>query len=402
VEQTTGYVQPAAGNLRGLDWLNFFVANFQTGFGPFIAVYLTASGWTQGAIGAVLSVGTLTAMTTQVPAGAVVDMVPSKRSAAAAAIAAIIASALAIALWPVLLSIAAAEALHAFASAVLGPAIAALSLVLVGRGGFGERLGRNARYASIGNATAAALMGACGYYVSDRAVFLLAAALGLPALAALRSLRGAEPARRGRGRAAATRGSWRFLKDRRLLVFFLCAGLFHLANAAMLPIAAGIVTKKAGAEAPLLIAACMVTPQLVTALLSPWTGRAAQQWGRRPLLLLGWGMLPIRGLLFAGTGNPDLMIPIQLLDGIGAAVFGVLFPLVVADVTRDTGRYTTSLGIVGLAIGGGATLSTTMAGLVADRLGGAAAFLALAAVGFGAVLCVWALMPETRPAEAPA
>ena len=152
-----------ARSLRGLDWLNFFVANFQTGFGPFISVYLTGVGWTQGAIGSALSAGTVAGMVGQVPAGALVDAMRSKRAAAAAAIVAIIASALSIALWPAFLPIALAEILHAFASSVLGPAIAALSLALVGRAAFGERLGRNARYLAIGNAFAAGLMGTFGY-----------------------------------------------------------------------------------------------------------------------------------------------------------------------------------------------------------------------------------------------
>ena len=59
--------------LRGLDWLNFLVANFQTGFGPFVSVYLTGAGWTQGAIGAALSAGTIASMASQVPGGALVD-----------------------------------------------------------------------------------------------------------------------------------------------------------------------------------------------------------------------------------------------------------------------------------------------------------------------------------------
>src|SRR4029077_2456399 len=158
--------------MPGLDWLNFFVANFQTGFGPFISVYLTSAGWTQSAIGAALSTGTIASMASQVPAGALVDAMRNKRMAAAAAITAIGVSALVIALWPNLLAISAAEVLHSFASAVLGPAIAAMTLGLVAPSAFGERLGRNARYAAIGNAVAAGLMGACAYYIGDRAVFL--------------------------------------------------------------------------------------------------------------------------------------------------------------------------------------------------------------------------------------
>jgi MFS family permease len=389
--------------LPGLDWLNFFIANFQTGFGPFISVYLTSSGWTQGAIGAALSAGTVATMASQVPAGALVDAMRSKPLAAAAATATITLTALSIAIWPNFLAIIAAEVLHSFASAVLGPAVAAITLVLVLPSAFAERLGRNARYAALGNAVGAALMGACGYYLSNRAVFLFAAMLGIPALAALQTLHRAElPAMPHWAEEANSpsmrEGSrpWRALCDWRLLAFAGCAALFHLANAAMLPIAAAAVTKRAGGGASLIIAASIVGPQIVTALLSPWVGRAAESWGRRPILLLGFSALPIRGLLLALVADPRLIIPIQLFDGLGAAVFGVLFPLIVADVTRDTGRYTTSLGAVGLAIGGGATLSTTAAGLVADHLGDAAAFLSLGGVGMCATVLVWAVMPETR------
>src|SRR5215468_10010129 len=184
--------------------------------------------------------------------------------------------------------------------------------------------------------------------------------------------------------------------DRRLIAFAVCAVLFHLANAAMLPIAAGAVTQRAGSEASLVIAACIVGPQIITALLSPWAGRAAEAWGRRPILLLGFSALPIRGILLAEVADPYLIIAVQLFDGLGAAVFGVLFPLIVADITRNTGHYTTSLGLVGLAVGGGATLSTTIAGLVADHLGVSAAFLSLGGIGLIATALVWTLMPETK------
>ena len=393
----------AARGFPGLDWLNFFIANFQTGFGPFISVYLTSAGWTQSAIGAALSTGTIASMVSQVPAGALVDAMRNKRTAAATAIAAIGVSALAIALWPNFLAISAAEVLHSFASAVLGPAVAAITLALVDQSAFGERLGRNARYAAIGNAGAAGVMGVFAYSLGDRAVFLFAAALAIPALAALASLREAaspplrpRPAASPREPVRSRARSWQFLLDRRLIAFAVCAVLFHLANAAMLPIAAAAVTKRAESAAGLIIAACIVGPQLITALLSPWVGRAAEIWGRRPILLLGFSALPIRGILLAGIADPYLIIAIQLFDGLGAAVFGVLFPLIVADITRDTGNYTTSLGLVGLAIGGGATLSTTVAGLVADHLGVGAAFLSLAAVGLCATALVWTLMPETR------
>jgi MFS family permease len=166
----------------------------------------------------------------------------------------------------------------------------------------------------------------------------------------------------------------------------------------MLPIAAGMVTKRAGGEASALIAAAIVGPQMITALISPWAGRAAERWGRRPILLLGYGVLPVRGVLLASITDPYFIILIQLFDGLGAAVFGVLTPLVVSDIARDTGHYTTALGVIGLAIGGGAALSTTAAGLIADYFGGTTAFLSLAGAGLCATLFVWSVMPETRSA----
>ena len=105
----------------------------------------------------------------------------------------------------------------------------------------------------------------------------------------------------------------------------------------------------------------------------------AQIWGRRPLLLIGFAALPIRGILFAVVSNPLLLVIVQLLDGITAAVFAVMVPLVIADLTRGTGRFNLGQGIVGTATGIGASLSATFAGYMIDRFGSAPAFAGLAA-----------------------
>jgi hypothetical protein len=75
----------SARSLAGLDWLNFSVANAQTGFGAFIAVYLTAEAWTQAEIGEALSLGTIAARVAQIPGGSAVDRLGDKRVAAAVA-----------------------------------------------------------------------------------------------------------------------------------------------------------------------------------------------------------------------------------------------------------------------------------------------------------------------------
>lgn len=397
---------PTSSAERGLDWLNLFVANIQTGFGPFVVVYLTTQGWTQTAIGLALSLGTITAMASQVPAGALVDAVSSKAGVALFSVLAFSTSALLFAVWPVPLGVYTAEVLHGFSSCTLGPAIAAMSLAIAGPVMLGLRLGRNARFASIGNGIGAALMGACGYYVSERAVFFLTAAMTAPAILSLLPLArvgtAASPARREDAALPAGREPVvRLLTNRSLLIFALCAMLFTFANAAMLPLAGNALTKHAGSVANLLIAACIVLPQGIVAAISPRIGLLAQTRGRRFVLLLGFCTLPVRGLLFAVVTNPAGLVLIQALDGIAAASFGVMVPLVTSDVAGRSGRFNLSLGFIGLAIGVGATASTSFAGWVADRFGTTTAFACLAAVGLAAVLLVWSAMPETKPATNP-
>jgi hypothetical protein len=297
--------------------------------------------------------------------------------------------------------------LHAAVSCVLGPAIAAISLGLVGHAAIGERLGRNARFASVGNGLAAAAMGACGYLLSARAVFVVTVLLLGPALLALRAIVPAEiDPERAHGAAPRPRAKppsklADLMRCRPLLIFAGCLLLFHLANAAMLPLMGSVVTMHSARWATLLIAACIVVPQLVVAALSPWVGRRAQIWGRRPLLLIGFAALPIRGILFASVTNPELLVVVQLLDGVTAAVFSVMVPLVVADLTRGTGHFNLGQGIVGTFIGIGASVSATLAGYISDHFGSPFAFAGLAAIAFVGFATVWFLMPETRDAEGP-
>jgi len=387
-------------SVRALDWLNFFAANVQTGFGPFIASYLAASKWTQGEIGLMLSVGTVTAMVSQLPGGAVIDALQNKRAAAAAAILAITLSALLLGASPTFVPVLTAEIFHGFASCMLTPAMAAISLALVGRLDLGERLGRNARWASIGSAVAAGMMGLSGEYISVRSVFWLTAALALPALVALYLMENTSTVESARAAPVEPRESLReLLKDKRLMIFAGCVVLFHMSNAAMLNLAAGEVTAHMGDNVELVIAACIIVPQVVVAMMSPWVGRSAQRWGRRPILILGFCALPVRALLFSGVSSAYLLIPVQVLDGLSAAVFGVMLPLIAADVAGGKGRYNLCIGFFGLAAGIGATISTAAAGFAADRFGNTVSFFGLAGIGALAVLLVWVAMPETRERE---
>lgn len=395
---------PSRRSQNGLDWFVFFLADVQTGFGPFIAVHLTAQKWTQVDIGFVLTVSGLVALLGQMPGGALVDAARSERLVAALAVIAISVSAFTYAAWPIFPAVLTAAVVHACASCVLGPAIAAISLGLVGHAAVGERLGRNARFASIGTGVAAAGMGACGYFISNRAVFFVTVALCIPTLFALSRIRGeeidVERAHGGKpiphpGEPAAT---LRELAGNRALVIFTgCAALFHLANAAMLPQIASIVTMRSSTWATALVGACIVVPQLVVAAFAPWVGRQAQLWGRRPLILLGFAALPIRGVLFAFVSNPYALVVVQALDGISAAVLGVLVPLIIADVTRGSGHFNLAQGVVGSGVGIGASLSMIMAGYLTDHYGPIATFLTLAGLATCGFMLALKLLPETKP-----
>ncbi|HEY6601644.1 MAG TPA: MFS transporter [Xanthobacteraceae bacterium] len=401
-KQTAPATRDAASraSARGLDWFTFFLADIQTGFGPFVAIYLTAHAWTQFDIGLVLTAGGLVALACQMPGGALVDAMRSARLVAILAVAAICLSALALAIWPTFLVVMGSRVLHAAASCVLGPVIAAISLGLVGHAALGARLGRNARFASIGNGFAAAAMGLCGYLLSNQAVFFLTAALAAPAILALGRIRVGEVDHpRGAETASASVSVRTLLRDRRLLIFAACILLFQLANAAMLPLMGGILTLRASEWATTLIGACILGPQLVVAGFAPWVGRVADSWGRRPLLFLCFAALAARGVLFAFVTNPYLVVAVQLLDGVCAAVLGVILPLVVADITRGTGRFNLGLGIVGSAVGIGAALSTTLAGYAMDHFGSSVAFFSLAFIAACGLILVGLLLPETRPRQ---
>src|SRR4029077_11598874 len=145
-----------------------------------------------------------------------------------------------------------------------------------------------------------------------------------------------------------------------------------------------------------LIAACIIVPQAIVALTSPSVGRKAQQWGRRPLLLIAFAALAIRGLLFAVVSDPYVLVAVQVFDGITAAVLSVMVPLIVADVAFGSGHFNLAQGIVGTAVGIGASLSTVLAGYVSDKFGSGHAFMALAGVAALGLLMIWLVMPETR------
>jgi MFS family permease len=393
--------RPSARSLRGLDWLNFLLADVQTGVGPFLAIYLAAYGWNEQRVGLALTIGGIAGIASQTPAGALVDRLKSKRALIAAGVVALAIGALLIASFPSFWPVVTAQMLIGAMSSFFMPAIAAISLGIVGHGFFNRRQGRNQTFNSAGNVIAAVMMGLIGYFVSNRGVFFFVVALAVPTILSLFLIRPdeidyelARGARDGEDHGNPA-GVLVLLRDRPLMIFLCCAVMFHFANAAMLPLLGEMLAKGKGRSSMMFMSACVVTTQFTITLLAAWAGRAAGSWGRKPLLLIGFGVLPIRGVLYTFTNSLYLLVGIQVLDGIGAGIFGVVSVLVIADLTRGTGRFNLTLGAIATAVGIGAALSQTIAGSIVHHFSDRAGFLFLASVAAAAFAILWLFMPET-------
>lgn len=398
---------------RKLDALNFFLADVRDGLGPYLAIYLlTERKWDQASIGAVMSLAALAGIIAQTPAGALIDRSRSKRGWMVAAAIAVTLACVTLPFIGRFEPVAATQALAHAAGSIFAPGVAALSLGVVGFGAFARRVGRNEAFNHAGNATAAAIAGISAYFYGPVMVFWLIAAMALASVAATLSIpRDAIDDDIARGLSHGTAddaasdeqpsGYQALLTCRPLLIFAVATVLFHFANAAMLPLVGqklALVNRNLGTT---LMSVCIIAAQVVMVPVAMLVGKKADVWGRKPIFAVALGVLALRGALYPVSDNPYWLVSVQLLDGIGAGIFGALFPLVVADLTHGTGHFNVSQGAIATATGVGAALSAGVAGFIVVKAGYDAAFLFLAAIaGIGLGLFL-AMMPETKPVAAP-
>ncbi|MGL9617056.1 MFS transporter [Bradyrhizobium sp. U531] len=391
---------------RALDAANFFLADVRDGLGPYLAVYLlTEQHWDEARIGLVMSVATIAGILAQTPAGALVDATRAKRTVMVVAAILVTLASLSLPLFPSFLPVAISQGIAQAAGVIFPPAIAAVSLGIFGHRAFTRRIGRNETFNHAGNAVAAGLAGLSAYWFGPTVVFYLLGGMAIASLLSILAIpertidhdlaRGLDGAS-GAEAHEQTSGLKMLLTCRPLLVFAICALLFHLSNAAMLPLVGqklALQDKNLGTS---LMSACIVAAQLVMVPFAMLVGARADRWGHKRFFLAALMILPIRGALYTLSDNPFWLVGVQLLDGIGAGIFGAIFPVIIADLMRNTGRFNVAQGAVITAQSIGAALSTTLAGFVVVGAGYSAAFITLGAVAaIGAVICLLAL-PETR------
>jgi MFS family permease len=397
---------PASPQSRhGLDWMNFFVADVQTGFGAFVAFYLAHHDWSVRDVGFVLTIGSFASVVSQIPGGALADALRWKRGLIAAGIAMIGIAALILAFAPFYIPVLLASLIQGVSGGVITPAIGAISLGLVGRRAMSLRTGRNFRFAAAGHALTAAIMGLVGAYFALSMIFVAAAGLCIPALVALAFIQPQEidyaRARNARTKAQSPEIGriLDLLKNRGLVLFTAAVVLFQLADASMLPLVGENLARTPATGSSLWMSGLIIIPQIVVAILAPWVGYHSEKRGRKPLLLIGFGVEPLRAALLAFSNHYLFLVGGQLLSGITGAIVGVLTVLVITDLTAGTGRFNLAQGVVGAMSGVAASLSTLATGFLFQGIGSTGGYLAIMGVAAAATGLIAIFVAETKPAE---
>jgi MFS family permease len=378
---------------RALEALNFFMADMQAGIGPFLGVFLLAHGWQSGWIGTVMTIGGVAGMIMTTPAGALIDATTRKRAyVIVPGIFTVLASAI-ILLTQSFWVVAASQVATAIAGAAIGPAVAGMTLGITRQAGFNRQVGRNQAFNHAGNMVGAGLSGLLGWAFGFPAVLVLAALFGILSITSVLMIpKEAIDDRVARGLGNDDKekvGAWRVLLDcKPLLMLAAALALFHLGNAAMLPLYGLAVVAEQHANGPGFVATTIVVAQGVMIVASIAAMRMAEKKGYWLVLLISFLALPIRGVIAASVIKPWGVFPVQALDGIGAGLQSVAVPGLVARILNGTGRVNVGQGAVMTMQGLGAALSPAIGGWIAQQLGYPAAFLILGGIALGSI-AIW-------------
>lgn len=396
-------VKPGSRERVGLQAVNFFMADMEAGMGPFLGVLLASRGWTTGAIGAVITLGAIVGMVTVAPAGALVDATTRKRACViTVGLGAIAASAVILTsghFWVV----AAAQTVMCISGATIAPAVIGITLGLVGQAGFTAQNGRNQAYNHAGNMVGAATSGLLGWIFGYAGVFWLAAGFAAVTVVAVLSIRADRidhHIARGETRAASQAPVKRIrvlAESRPLLALAAALVLFHLGNAAMLPLY-GLAVVATHANPFTTVASTVVVAQGVMIGTSVAAMRIAQRRGYWLAILIAFTALPVRGLVAAGIITTWGVIPVQILDGIGAGMLSVAVPGMVARLLDGTGHINVGQGAIMAAQGLGGALSPVLGGVVAQHLGFPTAFAMLGGLSLGSLIIWFGFAPMLRRA----
>jgi len=376
----------------------------QIGLGTFVAFYLASLGWSKESVGLALASGQIAGVLGQIPGGAITDAITWKRGFTALGILMSMGAALIFAAAPQFALVFVAESLDGLTAAIVPLAIAAISLGLVGQRAMSSRTGRNYRFAAAGIVVTAVAQGLIGSYFAKNAMFFATAVLCVAALVALSLIkpdeidycraRNAAPGEGAKPQTVRT-----LFRNRALLYFVLCLVLFQFADASVLPLLSQNIGTSKAESSSLQITGLVVMAQLVVMFLAPWVGYLSEGYGRKPLLILGFGLEAIRSVLLSTTSNDGFLLVSQLLGGSTNAIVEVLIIVIITDLTAGTGRFNLVGGTVTMLMGIAGAISVAASGFIFHMAGHSLAFVIFAAVAGMATILAWLLLPETKPAR---
>lgn len=390
-----------------LDLLNLFMAPLSGGAGAYVAYYFASNQhWNAGQIGLLLSIMAMCLALAQIPAGLIIDHYSKRNQITALALGVIALSWLAMLLVPLQPVVLVSQILIGLSCAFFAPAVASMTLGLVGYEGLEHRLGRNGIFSHIGNMLTAVLVGLCTAYLSGQSIIgLLIFFSLLAALSALGIRKHGHVVNNAAPKNLAQDCSERFhpllkglqglLSTSQSRIFALAALLYTFANASMLPLMVQLISKQSAGAAAVQLPSSLLLTELVMIPVCFFASKQARM-GRRPLLILSYAFLVLRGLGFTFIKTPAMMVSMQILDGISAGIFGLVMTLVIADFCRYNNRFNSTLAAMYMVLTLANGLSEFSSGVLANYFGFSTAFAILTAVAVVGLVIIVTLLAETR------
>ncbi|MGY4474226.1 MFS transporter [Bradyrhizobium sp. USDA 3364] len=379
--------------------VNFFMADMQSGIGPFVGVFLQLYGWTSGLIGTALTLGNVAGMVITTPIGGCIDTTNHKRAWVIVPGAAVVVASAVILLSQEFWAVALSQVATSIAGAAIVPAVTGITLGIVRQRGFNRQNGRNQAFNHAGNMVGAAASGYLGWQYGYVAVFVLAAMFGAITIACVLMIPADSidhHAARGKEEDPDSQpsGFSVLVKHKPLLVLAVALAAFHLGNAAIVPLYGLAAVAGNHANGPSFVATTIVVAQGVMILASIVGMRAAERRNYWSVLLLSFLALPVRGVLAFFLSGWWGVLPVQILDGIGAGLQSVAVPGMVARSLNGTGRVNLGQGAVITVQGIGASLSPALGGWIAQWVGYGPVFLVLGGLGLLSVT-IWIVFRST-------
>jgi predicted MFS family arabinose efflux permease len=390
--------------LRGLDLVNVFMADVKDGVGVYLSVYLLAERkWDPSHIGIVVAIPWLISILAQSPVGGFIDHTRRKRLMLVVASAIVAISCLTVVFFPRFLPIAASQAALGIVQTIFPPCVAAITLGMVGHDRLSRRIGRNESFNHGGNMLAAVVAIFIGWFISYEGIFYFSVVQCVAIIAATLLIQerdidhelaraAAEDSQPCGSSLAATK---ELFSNRNIAFFTVAMCLWNVANGAMLP----LLGQKLGVDdvrhSALYLSICITIAQAVMIAVAPLASKLAER-GRKRLFLVAFLLVPVRALLFAVIDNKYALISLQVIDGLGAGIYGVLLIVMMADLGRGTGHFNLLQGTTYSAVGLGMALSNVLGGFVVKQAGYSAAFMTLAGVGTLATVFFGYFVQEPR------